>query len=224
MRKRRPPHRNIILCRESSLKVDQVAGSPQQDYLSLRRCLLHFGLHKTGSSPIQGFLSSHTLPGIIYPDLGEANQSRPLATAFSSDPTEYQLNRTAKLDPSAVEQRGNETRLSLDKAFASHEASRIVLSAEDLSLSTEEDLADFVGFLAQRAGEIKGLAYIRTVSGWLESLFQETLRNSNRLPPPHALPPTLPSTPGKVRSVARLLEYRSGGVRKRATPRRLCGA
>lgn len=37
--------------------------------------------------------------------------------------------------------------------------------------------------MAQRAGDIKGLGYVRTVSGWLESLFQENLRNSPRLPP-----------------------------------------
>jgi hypothetical protein len=149
----------------------------------VKSCLLHFGLHKTGSSSIQSFLSSHILPGIFYPDLGAANQSRPLATAFRSDATKYHLNRKARLDPSTVRQRRNKTRSSLDKAFASLEGRRMVLSAEDLSLFPEDDLADFIGFLAQRADGIKGLAYVRTVSGWLESLFQETLRNSSRLPP-----------------------------------------
>jgi hypothetical protein len=161
----------------------KVATVDPRNVPNIRECILHVGLHKTGSSSIQSFLSSHTLPGILYPDLGEANQSRPLATAFRSDATKYHLNRKARLDPSTVEQRRNETRSSLDKAFASLEGRRMVLSAEDLSLFPEDDLADFVAFLAQRAGKIRGLAYIRAVSGWLESLFQETLRNSSRLPP-----------------------------------------
>lgn len=149
----------------------------------MKSCLLHFGLHKTGSSSIQSFLSSHTLPGILYPDLGEANQSRPLATAFRSDATKYHLNRKAKVDEPTVEQRRNTTRSCLDKAFASLGNRRMVLSAEDLSLFPEDDLEDFIVFVAQRAGDIKGLGYVRTVAGWLESLFQENLRNSPRLPP-----------------------------------------
>jgi hypothetical protein len=149
----------------------------------VKSCLLHFGLHKTGSSSIQSFLSSHTLPGILYPDLGEANQSRPLATAFRSDATKYHLNRKAKVDEPTVEQRRNTTRSCLDKAFASLGNRRMVLSAEDLSLFPEDDLEDFIVFVAQRAGDIKGLGYVRTVAGWLESLFQENLRNSPRLPP-----------------------------------------
>jgi hypothetical protein len=171
---------DIARAPETTNSNTRLSGSARN---SLRSCLLHFGLHKTGSSSIQNFLSSHTLPGILYPDLGEANQSRPLATAFRSDATEYHLNRKAGLDPSTVEQRRNKTRLCLDNAFASLERRRMVLSAEDLSLLPEDDLADFVAFLAQQAGAIKGLAYVRAVSGWLESLFQETLRNSSRLPP-----------------------------------------
>jgi len=149
----------------------------------VKSCLLHFGLHKTGSSSIQSFLSSCDLPGVLYPDLGEVNQSRPLATAFRSDAAEYHLNRKAQLDQSTVTQRRNTTRSCLDKAFASLGNRRMVLSAEDLSLFPEEDLENFIGFVAQRAGEIKGLAYVRAVSSWLESLFQETLRNSSHLPP-----------------------------------------
>jgi hypothetical protein len=146
-------------------------------------CLLHFGLHKTGSSSIQSFLSSCDYPGILYPDLGETNQSRPLATAFRSHATKYHLNRKAQLNQATVAQRRNTTRSCLDKAFASLGNRRMVLSAEDLSLFPEEDLENFIGFVAQRAGDIKGLGYVKTVSGWLESLFQETLRNSPRLPP-----------------------------------------
>ena len=148
----------------------------------LPTCSIHFGLHKTGSSSIQRFLSSCRSEIIRYPDLGETNQSRPLATAFRHDAADYHLNRKSGLNPEAIARRGREVRASLDAAFSSLGARRMVLSAEDLSLFTEPDLAEFFRFVGEHASSLNAVAYVRGVSSWLESLFQESLKNSRCLP------------------------------------------
>lgn len=145
-------------------------------------CTVHFGLHKTGSSAIQSFFSCSPQSHILYPDLGESNQSRPLATAFRHDAADYHLNRKSGLNPEAIARRSKEVRASLDAAFTTLGPRRMVLSAEDLSLFAEQDLASFFHFLGERSTSTEGIAYVRGVGSWLESLFQESLKNSRCLP------------------------------------------
>jgi len=48
----------------------------------MRECILHIGLHKTGTSSIQQSLYRNpTVRGVDYPDLGRPNGSGPMLAA-----------------------------------------------------------------------------------------------------------------------------------------------
>jgi len=69
----------------------------------MKECILHIGMHKTGSSSIQDYLyknKTELRKGLLYADLETANHSGPFSFSFKSDvyKTPYFKKRGLTLD------------------------------------------------------------------------------------------------------------------------------
>ncbi len=140
-----------------------------------RRCILHVGINKTGTTSIQNSFQGFDDGRLRYADLQRANHSRPLQMLFAAayrDLADEQLSPTlfARL-----------SRDSLRKGFQAQLEDRsrdLLISAENLSTAfTSHDIADIVAHLRPHFDRIEALAYLREPLGFMVSSLQQRLRD-----------------------------------------------
>lgn len=138
----------------------------------MRRCVLHFGLLKTGSTSIQQALFSDSAnPGFSYLQLGTPFIDRKIKTAFCSPP-----HRLAPDLQGTTDSKRRILRESMRHAIAKADIRPLILSSESLSLFTEEELKDLIDFLRSQSLDLQAVAYVRDFESWCESVFQQSCR------------------------------------------------
>ncbi len=140
---------------------------------------LHAGQHKTGSSAIQNYLYERrdALPGVQYLYKDRANASMWMLAAFKADLDalpKYQHKGHSVAHLAKIRRRA---RKRLERAIAAITEPRAVLSAEAVSLFTQEEMLDLQAFLAPHFSSITVLLYVRPMKSRLESAFQEKLKH-----------------------------------------------
>ena len=114
-------------------------------------CILHFGLHKTGTSSIQRFLR-HDLCDrrFFYPVCGDQPHlkdnchNRLLCCALRIQPEKYHLHAKEKVSLAELRARGEWLKNAMDGMDAPPEAETLVLSAEESSNYETPELARLV--------------------------------------------------------------------------------
>jgi hypothetical protein len=138
----------------------------------MRKCIVHFGFHKTGTTSIQQAIFSQLRSrDAACVHLGSPFIDRDIIAAFASEP--WQL--APDLGPEDAVRRRS-IRESLREAIAGLPYSRLLISAEDLSRFDEAALEDFVEFLQDQGLSIEAVAYVRDHARWCESIFQQSLK------------------------------------------------
>jgi len=161
-----------------------------------KRCIIHFGLHKTGSSSIQRFLR-HELRDerFYYPDseqlphLRDNCHNRPLCCAFQSHPEKYHSHAKEGASLSELRARGEWFKQQLSAGIGAENAKTLILSAEELSDFTAEEIGGLVRFLDSLSLDVSAIGYVRKYKQLQESRFQQALREPGprgRLLPPEA--------------------------------------
>jgi hypothetical protein len=148
-----------------------------------KKCILHFGMPKTGTTSIQGFLRHQlTDPAFLYPHFNEdwckwdSCHNRVLSCAFRSDPERFHTNAKENLTPADLAHRGVVTRDRLRELVQVSEANTLLLSAEDLSWFSRGDVCKFIKFLHSLNLETSSIAYVRAFKRDQESRFQQSIR------------------------------------------------
>lgn len=159
----------------------------------MRTTYLHAGLHKTGTTLIQNTLYANLAAlraaGVNYLDI-EANHSPVLYSLFSARAGSYHMNRRLGITPGESLERHNAAlRAALETRLAASECDRFVLSGEDVSVLTEEELGRLKTFLQPYAGRIKVILYLRHPIPWIASEAQERLKSGHRLETLRKSPP-----------------------------------
>jgi hypothetical protein len=138
----------------------------------MRRCIIHFGLLKTGTTSIQQalFSVSESLK-FTYVHFGTPYVGRSLMTAFCKPAWRLapDLRGTSRAKSQKVKD-------ELIKYTDNDCLTPLIISAEALSRFTYEELEDFIEFLRLRDLAIEAVAYIRDFSPWCESLFQQSVK------------------------------------------------
>lgn len=153
---------------------------PQSSDSPIRRTLhIHFGIAKTGSTSIQrslskfdgqrdfGYLKGHALAAC-----------RDLATAFMAKPWQFRPLKRRGLTPEALATR----RVEILKAYEQQLQAgphRFLLSSETLSEFDEPSLQALAEWFTPRVDEIRLVGYVRPITGYLESMFQQGIKNGN---------------------------------------------
>lgn len=144
-----------------------------------RRCAVHFGLAKTGTSAIQDFFFRNKKAllekdRLLYP--GEEIQHWHLASMFSATPESLiQIQRLeAHQPPGAFIERARRTLIEeIDRS----RPECIFLSSEYLVAMTAGELRDLNRFLGSFAEEIVSIIYVRDPWSFSTSYLQEMIRN-----------------------------------------------
>lgn len=141
----------------------------------MRQCIIHFGLHKTGTSSIQEALyAADCGPGTTYLHFETPYIGRKLKTAFCRPA--WRLVSDLR-DVSPADRRAARTAFRRLVDGASGE--RLLLSAEDLSHFEDEELADLFDCLRHAGLALEAVAYVRDYHGWCESFFQQAAKYGN---------------------------------------------
>ncbi len=158
----------------------------------VKSCIVHIGMHKTGSSSIQETLFNNlTDPGFEYADFGLANQSTLLYTLFSDEPENYHKYRKLGLKKTEVNQIIQKTDERLVTSLQKQLSSTVIFSAESITrLNAESELPRFHAFLSKYFDSIQIIGYVRAPHSFMESIFQQEVKrdlfnrlNINRLYP-----------------------------------------
>ncbi len=150
----------------------------------MRRCIVHFGMNKTGSSSIQSTLYSTSLGSDFhYVDLGVENPTGPILNAFMSPEKRFELlrSRAKSLTLDKLKERGNSTINRLREQLESSEARTLILSAEGLFQLTVDELSCLHRFIEPYVDILQAVAYIRPPKGFMESNFQQLVKGNLRI-------------------------------------------
>ena len=145
----------------------------------MRRCIVHFGMNKTGSSSIQATLYN-TLHGsdVHYVDLGVFNPTGPLLDAFMSPQRRFKSiqTRSRKLTFERFIERRNGHIEQLKAELSASSAPLVIISAEGLWRLNEQELLDFYELVFPYFDKIEAIAYVRPPKGFMESNFQQLVK------------------------------------------------
>jgi hypothetical protein len=141
----------------------------------MRSCVLHVGMHKTGSTSIQYSLYQNpTLQGATYLDLGLPNPSGLIRHGF--DHREQQTSpHFPRRTPEWLQNRARRVRKQLIDALSAA-GPRSILSAEDASHLRLDEARELKQLLLSQVDYVGVLAYVREARGFMESMFQQNLK------------------------------------------------
>lgn len=157
---------------------------------TVKKVIIHLGLHKTGTTSIQHALLANTSLlakyDISYPkfNMGNgvlANHSWPLLSLFLNKPLEYHLNKSHLIDQSKLEKNNKNTQLELKKCL--EKSSILLLSGEGLSLLKNEELTKLKSFLDSLTNnkiEFEFHYFTRSTVNFISSIIQERLKGGTR--------------------------------------------
>lgn len=149
-----------------------------------RRCVLHVGTTKAGSSSIQESLYFGLRdPGYQYISLGCVNSGRVLGALFRDASEGFDYNQRVGRDATLV-QRERERfaeRIRGQLSFCREKGKTIVLSAENLWVWDRSELEAVRDFFESFGYSVEVYLYFRPWKSWIESDFQEGIKLGDRL-------------------------------------------
>ena len=138
-----------------------------------RRCILHIGMNKAGSTSLQDAYQDYDDGQTYYLPLQAPNHSAMMRMIFSKAAPKrffYSDDAGARKDQTVA------LRQQLEDALAADRRS-VIISGEGMSsLKEPGSVSSVVSFLRARYDQVEGLCYVRDPAGYIASLFQQVLK------------------------------------------------
>lgn len=144
----------------------------------MKRCVVHFGMHKTGTTSIQhSFWQQLDNPKWKYLDIILPNHSGALGTLLEENPRHHQI-RGVSQDKTAQKKNWFKNKLleQLDTNAENLLISAEVLCSSAIGVAQLEELRDL---LASHVDQILAVGYVRSPKSYMESSFQEKSKRNN---------------------------------------------
>lgn len=144
----------------------------------MKRCWIHIGMHKTGTTSLQRTLSSALLPATWhYVKLRPyINLGVPFFAMFSPDPTSYHWFGKKKQTHEDAVALGKKWKAELLQMVVHSNAEQFIFSGEGIALLCHQGLENMHNFLSPMFDEIRIVAYIRPPIGFRTSMFQQRIK------------------------------------------------
>ena len=140
-------------------------------------CVLHYGMHKTGSTAIQEALFHHLDdPRFHYLGMGVANQSADLISLFEVDPLAHPIHRHHGTDPGRLRHIQAQTGTAWRRDFRAAAGRTGLLSGESMVTLSPQGLINLRDFVLEYAEQIQVVGYVRPPAAYMASAFQERLK------------------------------------------------
>lgn len=144
----------------------------------MKRCWLHIGMPKTGSTSIQVYLDNQTKgKGWKYISLGgAASTNREMHAMFGTRPEQWYWFAKRGESREKIAARGQKMRQRLAKAIEGTRKENIILSSESLSMIEKRGIEALHEFLKPMFDEIRVVGYVRPPMGFMTSFFQQRVK------------------------------------------------
>lgn len=148
----------------------------------MKRCLLHVGMHKTGTTSVQ-----HNLRRIgntrdwRYLCVGsKLHMNIPFFAMFATDPFSYIWFSRLGITKDEAAERGRFLREKLADAIREAPEETIIMSAEALTLVDPDGIQRLKDFLAPFFDEIRVIGYVRPPVSFKISIYQELIKQGRK--------------------------------------------
>ena len=145
----------------------------------MKRCIIHIGMHKTGSTSIQISLHKFEDSEFCYAKLGPANHSLAIYSLFSPNPEKHHLHRANNRDTSAVNAYNQLMRKNLENSIELAEGRTLIISGEDIGVLQPAGLARMHKYFRDRFDEISIVGYVRPPADFISSGFQQRIKDGS---------------------------------------------
>ena len=148
------------------------------------KIIIHFGMHKTGTTSIQMSLYKNFLDkNFHYVNLGKANPSNLLIAAFKRNPVRNIFFRKNGINVEEIVKIGNKTKLLLKRelTYALNNEKIPIICCENISLFDQEELLEFVTFIKSYYSNLQFYGYIRSPKGFIDSILQQNIKTSMKV-------------------------------------------
>src|SRR5688572_20633533 len=143
----------------------------------MTRCIVHIGMHKTGSTSIQHSLDGFDDSRFLYACMGDnPNHSLPMLSLFVSQPELHRLFRRKGADTAAVSKYIERTRKDLERAVAAAKGRTLVISGEAISHFPQDALTRLRDDFQKRFEDVMIVGYVRSPAARISSSFQEEVK------------------------------------------------
>ena len=143
-----------------------------------KHCILHVGMHKTGSSSIQAAL--HTKLKLddehTYFNLGSANHSIRIFSLFTEKPENYNIHKKRGLNLEEIKLFNIKTKKMLIKEIDACNTDNMIISGEAISILSKKSLMRLKEFMQKYFEKITIIAYVRPPVSFMESSLQQRVK------------------------------------------------
>lgn len=140
------------------------------------KCILHIGVHKTGTTAIQSALSRYDDGTTFYAQLGNPNHSVAIYTAFSAEFADFHVWKKQGIPESEIRTKREEALENLRQQLDMPSRERIIISGEDIGLLSNQEVGELTKFIRARCEDIVVLAYVRHPLAFAASAFQQRVQ------------------------------------------------
>lgn len=144
----------------------------------MANCVIHIGMHKTGSTSIQHSLVSLDDATHLYADIcGVVNHSVAVYTAFARRPERHPKIRRHGFDEVSIRDQAKLIRRELRQAIARAGARTLVISGEGLTSLEVGEIERLKEFFDRHSTDVEIVAYVRGPAAFMSSSFQQRLKS-----------------------------------------------
>ncbi len=142
----------------------------------MAKCIIHAGMHKTGSSSIQQSLKELDDGTFLYAQIGgKGNHSVPFIRMFSATPENYRFHRKSGRRAEKIGKMARFAQRKLRIAIADAGDRTLIVSGEGISLFSAEEVVAVRDFFAGEDCSVEAVAYVRPPGAFMSSSMQQRL-------------------------------------------------
>ncbi len=147
----------------------------------MTRCVIHIGMHKTGTTSIQKSLHGFSDAAFCYAGLGSSsNHSVAMFSMFSGTPERHHSNSALAVDPARMTAFVRAVEQDLATAIHAAGARTLIVSGEDIGKLGAPELMRMRDRLRRDCEDIRIIGYVRPPGGFITSVFQQMVRSGGR--------------------------------------------
>ena len=139
----------------------------------MTRCIVHIGMHRTGSTSIQHSLRGISDDQFLYARLGDdPNHSLAIHSLFAPQPERHHLHKRDCADMATVSDYITKMRAEFDLAVSDAKGRTLIISGEDISALPRDSLVKLREEFEGQFEDVTVVGYVRAPTGLITSSFQ----------------------------------------------------
>lgn len=146
---------------------------------SVKNCIIHIGMPKTGTTSLQRTLSRLDVPDWTYLKLAAHvnNLTAPFRAMFASNPERHHFFEKLGANQDEVRKKGRNWRGELKHYLENGRFNNLLISGEGISIIDDRGISRLKEFLSPYCDEIRIVAYVRPPMAFISSMLQQYIKN-----------------------------------------------